>query len=38
VHPLDLIDDPEARFGSYARLTEQARNDRAAGKRRLAQV
>ncbi len=38
VHPLDLIDDPEAKFGSYAKLTEQARNARAAAKRRLAQI
>jgi FO synthase len=34
VHELDTIDDPEARFGSYAALTAAAR----AGKRTLAQV
>jgi FO synthase subunit 2 len=38
VHPLDLIDDPEARFGSYAALTARARSERAAGKRKLAQL
>jgi len=37
VHPLDTIEDPEARFGSYKKLTEQARVDR-AGKRRLMQA
>jgi FO synthase subunit 2 len=38
VHPLDLIDDPEARFGSYAQLTAQARATSAEGKRRLATI
>ena len=38
VHPLDLIDDPEARFGSYAALIARARASGAAGKRRLAQL
>jgi FO synthase subunit 2 len=38
VHPLDLIDDPEARFGSYAALTARARSERATGKRKLAQL
>jgi FO synthase subunit 2 len=35
VHPLDMIDDPEARFGSYRVLTEQARAQSADRKRRL---
>ena len=37
VHPLDTIEDAEARFGSYRTLTEQARQS-AASKRRLAQI
>jgi 7,8-didemethyl-8-hydroxy-5-deazariboflavin synthase CofH subunit len=35
VHPLDLIDDPEARFGSYRQLTERARSQGAEARRRL---
>lgn len=38
VHPLDLVDDPEARFGSYRQLTEQARQRGAEARRRLLQV
>ena len=37
-HPLDMVDDPEAVFGSYKQLTEQARSARADAKRRLAQA
>jgi FO synthase subunit 2 len=36
VHPLDTIDDPEERFGSYRVLTEQAREQSVQRKRRLA--
>jgi FO synthase subunit 2 len=35
VHPLDTIEDAEARFGSYRMLTEQARVQNAQRKRRL---
>ncbi len=35
-HPLDSIDDPEARFGSYRQLTEQARRLGAEARRHLA--
>jgi len=38
VHPLDLVDDPEATFGSYKQLTAAAVESRAEAKRRLAQV
>jgi FO synthase subunit 2 len=38
VHPLDLIEDAEARFGSYRKLTEQAKQRGAEARRRLAQV
>jgi FO synthase subunit 2 len=38
VHPLDLVDDPESRFGSYRQLTEQARQQGAEARRRLLQV
>ncbi|MFI5309405.1 MAG: hypothetical protein ACHQ53_18765, partial [Polyangiales bacterium] len=38
VHPLDLVDDPEARFGSYRKLTEQARRQGEEARRRLALV
>jgi FO synthase subunit 2 len=35
VHPLDTIEDPEARFGSYKQLTERARQKRAQARRGL---
>ena len=38
VHPLDLVEDAEARFGSYRKLTEQARQQGEAQRRRLSVV
>jgi len=38
VHPLDLVEDAEARFGSYRKLTEQARLQGEAQRRRLSVV
>lgn len=38
VHPLDAIENPEAVFGSYRQLTDQARSERVQAKRKLAQA